>query len=1691
MRRRADMAVRLSSMAVWAVVIVLMHATLCSAELLYGPDNGGCVTQEQELCDAVDAVHSDGPLLSDNGIIISYYILMRRAVSQQMMLLLNSTVPVRTNATGIEWYAQRIYYFHNESAFSSQHDLTSAYARPRTPFAVNFPLYYERYFYMERRDFEDWAQLPSPASLCAKPMVFIPSSKWHVVGVDANTTSPDFYVSDAFSCLPRNSSVCGWNASAPTVENSMVMYGEFDEQRYLPFACRRMYMLAPGVQPCLSSVVDDQMDLLRLYPCRVIYGNGLKILGPLIKSLWSLERLNRVYGYLVISNTSLVDFRTRAGKPLQLAAVSALDIDGNGRLSSLEGLNWLQLVLGQLRITNNPSLETIRGLSPRVEINGDIVIASNNRMQTLEGLYFPYNVLGSFTIANNTKLESLRGAENVTTINGNLRIYGNNLLNNTSGLSNVEVIGGTLVIESNPSLVNLDTFQMLNMIGFTVNPVDGSPMPDASSVIRDNAALAQILFAALFYCTSLEISLNPMLDLIAFASLDQISGDLRVSNNLNLRTLGFIFLQRIFGSLAIIHNPSIVRIIGLSNLTFVNDDLKIENNKNLKIPGDFNSLFVIGGNLHINGNAAITVLSLFSSLQIVGGDVVISANPRLLEILAFDTLLLVNGSLVVNHNPLLSDIRGFGQLMLVRMGIQVKNNSNIAHLGRGRGIGELLFLGGPLVITDNDSLENVTFFGSSRCENFFLRYNSFANSFGKAWELLTSLDVPQYDVNNGWYYRRRRGSFPASGGVFSMDDSGGARDRFAHVSGLGSRVERTYASLHMLIKQVRSSAVGAEHRRSRSVQPHVMPGDTYGCHCGPIQVSDNKALRSFNLPFLTVVEGDFELLRNPSLVAASMRIHGRGFVLGTCRVEDNMSLDNLFLIETNVTSYGFVIKRNAKLKGVILGAESIAPNGTVWVEDNDAVVSIDIGGVRELDSLVIIGQPLLASIGNLSSLTTVSGDLLLSNLTNLASVELASLVTVGGTFNVSFCPLVTVISPPNLASIGGSVVVQEMARLQSMAAPFLVQVGGSVVFTYNALTSIISAPVLTTVGGNITFDGTRGPISFTLNLPMITTIGGDVTIVNSNPTHVPFPDIQTIGGSYTLVNNTFNPRLWGSLPIYSSLTSIGGQIRIENNANVGSFVLAPNIIEVRRGLTISNNPDVVTIAGFNGLLQITGNFEIDSNPSLTGIYGFDALSSVQGKTSIKGNPLLCHIPNHNYAEISSLGPTTVTLGASCGSSKTPCILLSVLVPNGVGIVILFLALLKRKQLQKKAAKQEELVKQVTAPVTTEDDIPEIPRAPTRKSLFGPESGLAELHSSDAAATTAAVDMKTRKSVGHALHPRTILDATFALYHRSWGRSASGSGSSKEKHVSAPIAGPTDASSESKYAIAVSTNANHEDRSEAPAVKGAKCGPMNEETPRGIELRPIASESAATPTPRPPTAEPAVPLFGQVSSGVVRAPAIHIQAAPDAPASPRDLSESRNGGAPHHRPDAADATMCGPLASSRSGSDADKKSSLTVPRRPSFDIAMKSGISSMRASAAAGAAEGEVERAPAIRKSLWSIVSSQKSRLSFQLVDVGTAVSSENGTSIVYMSPPWKSAMVAQLKELKATQLDPYVKLPEKNAPPKPKKAPQPNLHLNSILSDLIRGQSVTDRRLTMFICFVFLFLWVIMALALINCLKLR
>lgn len=299
-----------------------------------------------------------------------------------------------------------------------------------------------------------------------------------------------------------------------------------------------------------------------------------------------------------------------------LKTIGSLDMEYTG-LTSMDGLESLKEVVGDVYVYYNTNLTSLQGLSGLETVGGEFFIRYNQIVPTLAGLENLSTVgtnlhirfmdgltdlseLSGLTQVGNdviveycSGLKDLTGLEGLTTVNGALTITDNTALEKLTGLDNLTDVAGALSVSGSAPLTNVDGLQNLASVGGAV--VLGYYLEDVSGL----------------------------------AGLQSIGGGLTITSYGALADLqGLNQLQSVGGTFYLYDAMGTFGgFQGLDALTTVSGNLSINLPTNSVVTSmdGFNTLSTLSGSLDVTGPTGMTLTGL-DSLTTIGGDLRVSSN---------------------------------------------------------------------------------------------------------------------------------------------------------------------------------------------------------------------------------------------------------------------------------------------------------------------------------------------------------------------------------------------------------------------------------------------------------------------------------------------------------------------------------------------------------------------------------------------------------------------------------------------------------------------------------------------------------------------------------------------------------------------------------------------------------------------------------------------------------------------------------------------------------------------------------------------------------------------------------------------------------------------------------------------------------------------------------------------------------
>ena len=296
-----------------------------------------------------------------------------------------------------------------------------------------------------------------------------------------------------------------------------------------------------------------------------------------------------------------------------------------------------------------------------------------------------------------------------------------------------------------------------------------------------------------------------------------------------------------------------------------------------------------------------------------------------------------------------------------------------------------------------------------------------------------------------------------------------------------------------------------------------------------VKIKSNPALTVFSADYLTTIAGYLEVSSNGSLPDLT-DVLALTSIGGSLTIENNDALDlsNGELGAITTVSGNIDINGNAVLTAVVMPALTTVSGSELRIENN-ALTSLDLSALTTIDSVYILGEPDLTTLGPAWVLTAVGDTLSLVDNDSLGNVAALAAVT----------------------TVPGELEVKNNGALTTMAGLAGITTAGQVSIEGNDLLTGVTINGLTTTSAFILRD--NDALS-TVSFAGLTTVGGLFQIASNDgswsTTAGSFPALTTISGNLEVWNNLFLGTL--SLPV---LASIGATLEVEDNPSLTSVAL--------------------------------------------------------------------------------------------------------------------------------------------------------------------------------------------------------------------------------------------------------------------------------------------------------------------------------------------------------------------------------------------------------------------------------------------------------------------------------------------------------------------------------------------------------
>ena len=252
------------------------------------------------------------------------------------------------------------------------------------------------------------------------------------------------------------------------------------------------------------------------------------------------------------------------------------------------------------------------------------------------------------------------------------------------------------------------------------------------------------------------------------------------------------------------------------------------------------------------------------------------------------------------------------------------------------------------------------------------------------------------------------------------------------------------------------------------------------------------------------------------------------------------------------------------------------------------------------------------NLNGLSSIVTVTGNLLISSNTTLPNLNgLSSLTTIGGRLSITSTSLPNFSGLNNLNAIGD--------RLY--------------VWNNSSLNDISALSNLTTVGTDVNFENCNILTNFS-GLEGLTTINGDLYIRGNALVNSVAAFLNVAGVGEDIVLESL-PML-GNLSGLNNVTSVTNRLYIRNNNSLSDISALSNVATVGGNVTLEGLPMLEDLDGLNSLISVGTTLLVRNTGLLTDISALSNLTTIGDQLFIEGTALSTLNGLQNVTSIGSL-----------------------------------------------------------------------------------------------------------------------------------------------------------------------------------------------------------------------------------------------------------------------------------------------------------------------------------------------------------------------------------------------------------------------------------------------------------------------
>ena len=779
--------------------------------------------------------------------------------------------------------------------------------------------------------------------------------------------------------------------------------------------------------------------------------------------------------------------------------------------------------------------------------------------------------------------------------------------------------------------------------------------------------------------------------LLGFLNVTALEGDLKISDNPKLRWVGLTSLNDINGDMLITNNQIMENIIGSNKLSSIQGRLDLYENPVLENACSLSYVLETPGRIgsyqtEIRNNGATTsskdaIINNCNNDCIYNGDLVINSQQQIDNF----KYCKVNGNVTIIKEPYDPALgwRSINNLLGLRSLTEVSGDFKILDTGLSslQGLANLVKVGANLEIVNNQYLNNA-------CDIIYLLENEDAVGGEK---IISKNKFKANSVNNIRYYCAQPECENSYNGDLVLDSQAKVDDfKYCEINGdlIIDQHEGTITNLDAL------STLTRINNGSLVIRTNFQLTNVNGLrnleYVSVLKIEHNDALTSLeglsNLHYV----GRLLILDNPSLL--NIGLHGLSNMesISSLAVYDNTSLESACSIVNLIEDpkhAGYIYDNGPDTSSAQAIIDNCASSGCVYEGNLRLTSQIEVDGFRycEINGDLIIEEAndsYLFDISALATLTRINGDLFIVDNDNLANFKgLENLGHIGGQISINGNDAITnlnalsgitivnrnlsIINNSNLSDITGlsrithidhtfSIGGNKLTNLNGLSS--LTTIGGRFLLYQSNLSSLDGLTNLTSVGDAIQF--LENPLLNNVDgLSGITSISGyigNLDIVN-NPGLEQLDGLRNIisvGGNLNISDNTRLQNACGVVNLLEDLSSVSGTITIANNdtntsfiqdildncsnpcANQGDLILSSQAeidafenCEITGNLIIkeSQSGNIVNLEKLNTLSKIGGDLIIQDNAALTNTFGLRGLTEVGGSITVVNNGSLKEI----------------------------------------------------------------------------------------------------------------------------------------------------------------------------------------------------------------------------------------------------------------------------------------------------------------------------------------------------------------------------------------------------------------------------------------------------------------------------------